>query len=95
VIGAAASLTISGGTCSAASIAIGGLTPHAVRSASVEKALTGQVLSPEVIAKAASQVATDLGDDILGDLFASAEYRKAVAPVWLKRALLAAADRAK
>ena len=29
----------------------------------------------------------DLGDDILGDIFASAEYRRAVAPVWVKRAL--------
>jgi CO/xanthine dehydrogenase FAD-binding subunit len=34
-----------------------------------------------------------LGDDILGDIYASAEYRRAVVPVWVKRALTAAAAR--
>jgi len=95
VIGVAASLVVSGGKCTAASVAIGGLTPHAKRLPSVEKAMTGQPLSADAIATAASQVAADLGDDILGDVFASATYRKAVAPVWVKRALLLAADRAK
>jgi carbon-monoxide dehydrogenase medium subunit len=95
VIGVAAVVTVSGGTCKAAAVALGGLTSHAVRASSVERALTGQPLSPDAIAKAASQVAADLGDDVLGDVFASADYRKAVAPVWVKRALTAAADRAK
>src|ERR1043166_3945622 len=95
VIGVAASLVVSGGKCTAASVAIGGLTPHAKRLPSVEKAMTGQPLSADAIAKAASHVAADLGDDILGDVFASATYRRAVAPVWVKRALLLAADRAK
>ena len=35
----------------------------------------------------------DLGEDILGDIYASAESRRAVAPVWVKRALTAAAAR--
>jgi len=34
-----------------------------------------------------------LGDDILGDIYASAEFRRAVAPVWVKRAPTAAAAR--
>ena len=59
----------------------------------VEKALTGQVLSPEAIAQASRQVAQDLGDDILGDLYASADYRKNVASVWVKRAITAAVER--
>jgi carbon-monoxide dehydrogenase medium subunit len=95
VIGVAAVLTVSGGKCMAAAVALGGLTPHAVRAASVERALTGQALSADTIAKAAGQVNTDLGGDVLGDVFASAGYRAAVAPVWVKRALTAAADRAK
>jgi len=95
VIGVAAVITVSGGTCTAASVALGGLTPHAVRAASVERALTGQKLSADAIAKAAAQVSADLGDDVLGDLFASASYRAAVAPVWVKRAITAAADRVK
>ena len=42
---------------------------------------------------AANRGGPDLGDDILGDIYASAEYRRAVAPVWIKRALTAAAAR--
>jgi CO/xanthine dehydrogenase FAD-binding subunit len=33
-------------------------------------------------------------DDVTGDIFASAEYRAAVAPVYVKRAIAAAAARA-
>jgi carbon-monoxide dehydrogenase medium subunit len=95
VIGVAASVTVTGGTCTAAGVAIGGLVPTATRARSVEKALVGQPLSADAIAKAAHQIAQDLGADILGDLYASADYRKAVAPVWVKRALTAAADRAR
>ena len=94
VIGVAASLTVSRGTYAAAAVAIGGLVPQPARASSVERALIGQGLSAERIAAAAPLVAEDLGTDILGDLYASAEYRKAVAPVWVRRALGAAAERA-
>jgi aerobic carbon-monoxide dehydrogenase medium subunit len=93
VIGVAAVLTASNGKCSSAAVALGGLVSQPVRASSVEKSLIGQMLSADVIAKAASQVGNDLGSDILGDIFASAGYRKAVAPVWVKRALTAAAER--
>lgn len=95
VLGVAAAVTASGGKCTAASVAVGGLVPRPTRASGVEKALVGQVLSVDSLAKAAGQVVQDLGSDILGDLYASAEYRKAVAPVWVKRALTAAADRAR
>jgi aerobic carbon-monoxide dehydrogenase medium subunit len=95
VIGVAAAVTVAGGKCTAASVVLGGLVPQPVRASSVEKALSGQALSAETIAKAAGQVPQDLGGDILGDIFASAEYRKAVAPVWVKRALTQAAERAR
>ena len=94
VIGVAASVTVSGGTCAAAAVAVGGLVPQPTRASSVERALIGQGVSAGRIAEAASRVADDLGPDILGDLYASAEYRKAVAPVWVGRALAAAAERA-
>ncbi len=94
VVGAAASVTASNGTCSAASVVVGGLTPAPVRCASVEAALAGQALSAETIAAAAAAVAGDVGDDLIGDVFASAEYRRAVASVYVQRALTAAADRA-
>jgi aerobic carbon-monoxide dehydrogenase medium subunit len=95
VIGVAAVISANGGKCTSAAVGLGGLTPRALRAPAVEKAITGQTLSPNTIENAAAQVARDLGDDILGDVFASAAYRKAVAPVWVKRALTAAADRAK
>jgi aerobic carbon-monoxide dehydrogenase medium subunit len=95
VLGVAAAVTASGGKCTVASVAVGGLVPRPTRASAVEKALVGQALSVDSLAKAAGQVVQDLGSDILGDLYASAEYRKAVAPVWVKRALTAAADRAR
>ena len=91
VIGVAAVLSVSGGTCTGAAVVVGGLVPQPVRAASVEKALVSQTLSPDLIAKAAAQISKDLGPDILGDLYASAEYRRAMAPVWVKRALMRAA----
>ena len=94
VVGAAAAVTVSGGTCAAASVAVGGVTPVPVRCGAVERALAGQALSAETIAAAAGAAGDDLGDDLLGDVFASAEYRRAVTPVYVRRALAAAAERA-
>ena len=95
VIGAAAIVTVEGSACRSAAVAVGGLVPKAVRAVSVEKALAGQALSPDAIKKAASLVSQDLGADILGDLFASADYRRAMAPVWVGRAVRLAAERAR
>lgn len=95
VIGVAASVTASGGVCSAASVALCGLVPRPVRASSVERALGGRALSPDAVADAASRVAGDLGADVLGDLYASAEYRRAIAPVYVKRALTMAVSRAR
>jgi carbon-monoxide dehydrogenase medium subunit len=94
VVGAAAWLGVANGTCGAARVALGGLLPHARRLASVERALVGKALTAEVIAAAAAQVAADLGNDVSGDIYASAEYRSAVAPEFTKLAIARAAARA-
>jgi carbon-monoxide dehydrogenase medium subunit len=94
VIGAAALVSMKDGTCAAARVAIGGLLPSARRVTAVEGALTGKALSDATIADAANRVGSDLGNDVSGDLFASAEYRSAMAPVYVKRAIAAAAARA-
>ena len=94
VVGAAAILTVKDGACSAARVTIGGVLPVATRARAVETALTGARLSPDTIAKAAGLVSKDLGTDVLEDLFASAEYRRAMAAVYVKRALTAALERA-
>jgi len=94
VIGVAASLIVGNNQCSAARVALGGLVPSARRAASVEKALVGKDLETAAIGAAAATVGSDLGGDVTGDIFASASYRKAVAPVYVKRAIAAAAARA-
>jgi len=94
VIGVAASVTVAANQCSAARVAIGGLVPCARRATRVEAALAGTTLDTAAITAAAGQVRSDLGSDVTGDIFASASYRAAVAPVYVKRAIAAAAARA-
>lgn len=94
VVGAAAVVTAQGARCISASVAVGGVTPHAVRAPSVEAALTGKDLNDGTIAAASEAVSADLGGEIMEDLFAGADYRKAMAAVYVRRALTAAAGRA-
>jgi carbon-monoxide dehydrogenase medium subunit len=94
VVGVAAWVAVTNGTCSAARIALGGLLPNARRANGAERALIGQALTGETIAAAADRVSADLGRDVSGDIYASAEYRAAMAPVFTKRALANAAARA-
>ena len=94
VISAGAILTVAGGVCSGASVAVGGITPSPFRAGSVEAALEGIDLSEDALAGAAAAVADDIGDYVLDDVFVSAEYRSAMAVVFVKRALLDAAARA-
>ena len=94
VLGVAAWVAVANGTCSAARIALGGLVPNARRAGSAERALVGKAINDDTIAAAAAQVAADLGDDVSGDIYASAEYRSAMAPVFTKRVLASAGARA-
>jgi carbon-monoxide dehydrogenase medium subunit len=94
VVGVAAAVTLGGGSVTSAAVALGGLVPVATRAVSVEGALTGQTPSADAIAAAAAAVSADLGDDLIGDIYASGEYRRAMAPVCVKRALTAAVERA-
>jgi carbon-monoxide dehydrogenase medium subunit len=96
VIGVAAAVTVKNAACTAAAVAIGGLLPRPTRAQAVESSLIGRPLTPDAIASAAARADHGIDpDEVLGDLFASAEYRTAVAPVWVKRALNAAAVRAR
>ena len=94
IVGAAVQLTVTDGKCTAAGVGIGGLTPHAVQASHVEAALVGNELNEETITAAANAVAQDLGEDILGDIHAGADYRRQMAPVMIKRAIQKAAERA-
>jgi carbon-monoxide dehydrogenase medium subunit len=94
VLSAAVVLTVEGDVCSAASVALGGLAPSPVKASSVEATLPGKSLDDTAIAEAAAAVEGDLGDDVIGDIYASAEYRRAMASVYVGRAVSAAARRA-
>lgn len=94
MVSVAAVVTIDAGKCTAASVALGGLTPSVTIASSVAAGLVGVVLDEGSIANAAEAVQNDLGADILGDIHASADYRKAMAPVYVRRAVAAAAERA-
>lgn len=94
MIGAAAQLLVGeAGECLRARVAVGGLTAHATRAASVESALTGNILNNDVLTTAAQAVLDDLGDDLLGDIHASADYRRDICPAIVLRALRQAAAR--
>ncbi|MBI1354124.1 MAG: xanthine dehydrogenase family protein subunit M [Acidobacteria bacterium] len=93
VIGAAVRLTVAEGRCTEARVVLGGLTPIPTRALAVEQALTGKPLDDRTLQAASAATADGLGDDLLGDIYASAEYRKAVAHVYVRRALAAAAGR--
>ncbi len=95
MVGACASVTVAiNGECTACSVAVGGLTHKATAAPSVSSALVGKKLNDENIAAAAQAVLNDLGDDVMGDIHANAEYRRQMAPVMVSRALMAASHRA-
>ena len=92
VVGVAANLSFNGGSeCKSASIGITGISSKAYRAAGVESALTGATVNDGTISSAASH-ATD-GVDVNGDVFASDEYRKHLATVYVRRAIAAAMER--
>lgn len=87
VIGGAVVINAENGRCISARVAVGGLVPTPRRAPSVEAALAGQELTAHNIEAAANHLADDLGNDIIGDIFASADYRRAIAPVEVKHAM--------
>ena len=93
VLGAAAVVSVADGICTSARVAIGGLLPAAVRCGDVERTVQQQALSSDTVSRAASEVRRVLNDDVMGDIFASADYRKAMAPVYVARALRSASSR--
>ncbi len=93
IVGVAARLSLAaGGKIEAAAVGITGLGPKAFRAESVEKALTGKKSNEKLFTDAAKHAAR--GIDALGDLHASADYRREMAVVYVRRALNAAWARA-
>jgi aerobic carbon-monoxide dehydrogenase medium subunit len=94
VVGVAAHLVRdAGGNCEAASVGITGVASKAYRAKGAEALLAGSSLDAEALAAAAATAAD--GVTINGDLYASETYRAHLAQVYTRRALEAAAARAK
>jgi aerobic carbon-monoxide dehydrogenase medium subunit len=93
IVGVAAALDVSSGRIQSARIGLTGAGPHAMPLNPVEQALTGKPASKETIAAAAQQAAAHL-PVLNSDIHASADYRRAMVPVFTRRALEAALERA-
>ena len=88
VVGAAVVVTVEGGRCTGASVAVGGLVSVPVRARAVENALVGQELTADSVGEAVQRISDDLGDNVFGDsVYASADYRRAVVGVEIKHAI--------
>jgi carbon-monoxide dehydrogenase medium subunit len=93
IVGVAVALDVKGGTIQSARVGITGAISHAVRLTAVEQALAGQPLSAKTIESAAQIAGKDL-EEINADIHASESYRRAMIPVFTRRALEGAAARA-
>lgn len=91
LVGVAATVTLAAdGTCLDARIAIAGVSDTPVCANDVAATLRGKRITPVIAAEAGHAAARDLSPP--GDIHARSEYRKQVAPVLVRRALLRAAD---
>src|SRR5262249_28121453 len=93
VVGVAAVLSVSGGKCEKASVAITGAGAKAIRAKGVEAALAGKAVHAQRLAAAAGKAAD--GGDASAHLQGSVEYKQHLTRVYTRRALEAAAARAK
>jgi len=91
IVGVAAAVEVKGGVIQWARIGLTGAATHACRLTAVEQALAGQPAGRETIARAAALANVE---DVNSDIHASQDYRRAMIPVFTRRALEAALARA-
>jgi carbon-monoxide dehydrogenase medium subunit len=93
IVGVAVALDVKNGTIQSARVGLTGASSHATRLTNVEQALAGQPLSAQTIESAAQLAGKDV-KEINADIHASESYRRAMIPVFTRRALEGAAARA-
>ncbi|HIN48894.1 MAG TPA: xanthine dehydrogenase family protein subunit M, partial [Deltaproteobacteria bacterium] len=84
-VGCAVAISVSGGNCADVRIGFSGVGETAFRDSGVEDAISGQALNESSIGVASAKAAE--GRSVLNDVFVSEEYRRAMAQVYVKRAL--------
>jgi carbon-monoxide dehydrogenase medium subunit len=91
IAGCAASISLGGdGTCTTASLAITGAARRVTRASAVEAALVSKKLDEATVAEAASHAADGL--ELVSDIHASEDYRREMASVVTRRAVLRALE---
>jgi aerobic carbon-monoxide dehydrogenase medium subunit len=93
IVGVAAALDVKGGVIQSARIGLTGAGSHATRMTDVEQSLAGQPLTANTIAAASKLAGLGL-KDVNADIHASEAYRRAMIPVFTRRALDGAMKRA-
>lgn len=95
VVGACAVVDVGDdASCTSCTVAVGGLTAHAIVLESVGTAIVGKPVTEENAEVAAQAAVDEVGEDVIGDVYAGADYRRRMLPVFVARALTAAASRA-
>jgi carbon-monoxide dehydrogenase medium subunit len=93
LVGVAALVVLdASGRCADVRVALGGAAPTPIRAAGAERALRGEALS-DAAARAAAEAAAGEADP-LSDLMGSADYRRKMIRVWVRRLLIGLRDRA-
>ena len=81
----AASIAVDGDTCTRARVAVGSVAPTPLRLRTVEAILEGSVLDADTITRAGELARAEIAP--IDDLRASAEYRRDLTEVFVKRAI--------
>ncbi len=86
IVNVAAGVSVrNGGDIAQARIALGAVAPTPIRAHKAEQVLQGQKITPELLAEAAHLAATETSP--ISDLRASADYRRKISVVLVRRAL--------
>jgi aerobic carbon-monoxide dehydrogenase medium subunit len=93
IVGVAAALELAQDTIKSARVGLTGASTHAVRLSNVERALAGKPATARTIEEAAREAGAGI-EAINADIHAGEEYRRAMIPVFTRRALAAALARA-
>jgi aerobic carbon-monoxide dehydrogenase medium subunit len=89
IVGVAAALDVRSGVIRSARVGLTGACSYATRLTNVEDALAGQAFSDDIIGRAAGLAGLNV-EGVNADLHASEAYRRAMIPVFTRRALEAA-----
>ena len=90
IVSATVNLEVENGKCRSAGIVLGGVADVPLRASEAEEVLKGESLSLEAFEETGRQAAQEI--DPASDVQGSAEYRRDLAAVLVKRALLEAAE---